>query len=72
MASILGMMVETQSLSAHDTDKLIAFLISFPLSSYQHEKLCKIDAERGYDLSDTKCIELALARMTRCEKIHML
>ena len=65
MATILETMKETRNLVAVDNHKLYAFIISFPLQKPQLQKLYKIDVEKGYDLNDTKCIELALATMTR-------
>ena len=65
MATILDTMKAKTNLSAIDKQKLFAFLNSLSLSELQVQKLYKIDFEKGYDLSDTKCIELALATMTR-------
>ena len=65
MATILDTMKAPSNLAAIDKQKLFAFLNSLSLSELQVQKLYKIDFEKGYDLSDTKCIELALAAMTR-------
>ena len=65
-------MKETRNLAAVDKHKLFAFLISFPLSKPQLQKLYKIDLEKGYDLKDTRCIELALATLTRGQKINLI
>ena len=50
MITILDTMKETRNLAAVDKHKLFAFLISFPLSKPQLQKLYKIDLEKGYDL----------------------
>ena len=65
-------MKETRNLAAVDKHKLFAFLISFPLSKPQLQKLYKIDLEKGYDLKDTRCIELAFATLTRGQKINLI
>ena len=69
---ILDTMKATKNLAADDEHKLSAFLFSFPLSKPQLQKLYKIDFEKGYDLNDTKCIDLALATMTREQKINLI
>ena len=65
-------MKETRNLVAVDKHKLYAFLISSPLQKPQLQKLYKIDVEKGYDLTDTKCIDLAFATMTREQKIYLI
>ena len=65
MATILETMKATKNLVEEDKHKLFVFLMSFPLSKPQLQKLYEINFEKGYDLNDTKCIELALATMTR-------
>ena len=55
----------TRNLAAVDKHKFFTFLISSPLSEPQLQKLYKIDFEKGYDLNETKCIELAFAKVTR-------
>ena len=65
-------MKSTRNLTTVDKNKLSAFLSSFPLSKPQLQKLYKIDFEKGYDLNNTKCIELALATMTRGQKQYLV
>ena len=72
IAKILDTVKEIRNLAASEKPKFFASSISFPLSEHHLEKLYKIDAVKGYDLSDVNCIELALRKVTRKNKIDML
>ena len=65
MATILEILKATRNLVAVDKHKLFAFLITSPLQKPQLQKLHKINVEKGYDLNETKWIDLAFATMTR-------